>query len=88
MTRLIVFVFAGMIEILLWLFLIAGTYAAYYFIPDGIFQQEFYQNREILKLAIGFFGVFFLEVIFFGPALLLWDIHKSVKAIEHKHITN
>ena len=58
MTRLIVFVFAGIIESLLWLFLIAGTYAAYYFIPDGIFQHEFYQNREILKLAIGFFGVF------------------------------
>ncbi|MDS4032397.1 MAG: hypothetical protein RKO66_20385 [Candidatus Contendobacter sp.] len=84
MTRLIVFVFAGIIELLAWLFLVAGMYAAYYFIPDGIFQHEFYQNREILKLAIGLLGTFFLEVILFGPVLVLWDIRKSLKVIEVK----
>jgi len=66
----------------LWLFLVVGTYAAYNFIPDGIFQNELYQHRDTLKLVIGLFGTFFLEVILFGPALVLWDIRKSVKAIE------
>lgn len=76
MTKLIVSVYSSLIEAVLILLLLIGAAIGYHFIPDSSFShsQDLYEHKEAIKIATSLIGTFMLEVIIFGPILVLSEI--------------
>ncbi len=81
MTRLIVSAYSSLLDLLLFALLLAGASAAYQLIPDALFKGDFYAYKDVIKIAVGVTGTFILEVLLFGPFLILEDIRNTVSAI-------
>jgi len=86
LTRLIVDLYAWIIEISLWLMLlIAGVVGYYYTVPmlqaaGAILDNE--AEWQIYGALFFVLGTFLIAAVVVGPFLMLIDIRKSVRAIE------
>jgi hypothetical protein len=86
LTRLIVNLYAWIVEIALWLTLLISGVAGYYLtvpllnagglIPENELAWKVYGALFILV------ATFLVLAVFIGPLLVLLDIRKSVKALE------
>ncbi len=72
LTKLIITVFTGMLEIMLWLILIGAVVGGWMAMNGPI--------GAVVGLVVGFI----FELGFFGVILLMIDIRNSVKSIEEK----
>lgn len=89
LTRLIVGLYAWLIEISLWLMLLtAGVFGYYYAVPFLVEAGAILENESVWNMFGAFFFVaaaFLLSAMAIGPLLLLVDIRKSVRALEARH---
>ena len=88
LTRLIVDVYAWIIEISLWfMLLISGVAGYYYTVPILKASGWILENEPVWKIyGALFFAVatFLVSAVLVGPFLVLVDIRKSVRALETK----
>ena len=73
LTRFLANSFAGVLELLMWLFVIFGTLA-------GIGSET--TGNPIIDGIFGFIGSLIIAIIFFGPIMLILDLKNSVSNIE------
>jgi len=66
------------IEILLWVIPVIGAVTGY-FIANSIFS-----GQVVLWVIIGIAGGLLIDILFFGPVLLLLNIRSSLKKLENK----
>ena len=92
LTRLIVDLYAWIIEIYLWfMLLISSVYGYYNAVPIFRAAGLILENNVVGKLvgAIIFAAVTFLvSAVIMGPIVALLDIRKSVKTLETKNRAN
>jgi len=90
LTRLIVNLYAWIIEISLWLMLLISVVAGYHFAVPILNAAGLILENEMAWKAYGalFFLVatFLVLAVFIGPFLVLLDIRKSVRALERENI--
>lgn len=90
LTRLIVDLYAWIIEIVLWLMLVASAVAGYHFgVPILREAGWMIENEGSWRLcaAICFAAAsVLLSVVVVGPVVVLVDIRKSVRALEKQRI--
>ena len=88
LTRLIVDLYAWIIEISLWfMLLVAGIFGYHFTVPMLNSTGAILENEAVWQIyGAGFFaiGAFLLSAVVIGPFLLLLDIRKSVRALESK----
>jgi hypothetical protein len=80
LQRLVGNIYSVFIEIVLWLIPIAGIVA-------GVFAaREFYQFdvNVVVGAILGLVAGLLLDVIFFGPMIILFNIRSSLKNIENR----
>lgn len=86
LTRLIVDLYAWIIEISLWLVLLISGIAGYYYtVPMLHAAGAIFENEAEWRLYGALFFVvatFLISAVVAGPFLMLVDIRKSVRAIE------
>jgi hypothetical protein len=82
MIKLITSSFSSLLEVILVTLLIGGGAVGYWLIPDALFFSS--KDNELLKFIIGASIIFILEVLLFGPILMLQDIRNSVRDIQRK----
>ena len=86
LTRLIVNLYAWIIEIYLWLMLLISAFAGYYFVVPAlraaglIFEHE--GAGRIVGALLGAAAAFLVLAVAMGPILVLVEIRRSVKALE------
>ena len=89
LTRLIVDLYAWIIEISLWFMILISGVAGYYFIVPILHATgAILENEAVVKIfAALFFSVatFLISAVLIGPFLVLVDIRKSVRALEAKN---
>ena len=89
LTRLIVELYAWIIEISLWLMLLtSGVFGYYYTVPLLNGAGAILENEAVWNIVGAFFfvvGAFLVSAMAIGPLLLLVEIRKSVRALEAKH---
>jgi len=89
LTRLIVDLYAWIIEISLWAMLLIAAVAGYYFTVPMLYSAGAILDNEAVWQIYGaaFFaiGAFLASAVVIGPFLLLVDIRKSVRVLESKH---
>ena len=89
LTRLIVDVYAWIIEIFLWLMLLISGVAGYYYTVPILNDAGWILGNETVWKIYGalFFAVatFLVSAVLTGPILVLVDIRKSVRAFETKN---
>ena len=89
LTRLIVDLYAWIIEISLWfMLLISGVAGYYYTVPILNAAGWILENDTAWKIyGVLFFAVatFLMSAVLTGPFLVLVDIRKSVRALETKN---
>ncbi|MCI0659934.1 MAG: hypothetical protein L0220_02560 [Acidobacteria bacterium] len=77
--------FSGIIQILIVVLVALGAYVGYIAIPDSVaIGKEVFHPPALIKIAAGGFIVWLVEVILFGPALVMLDIRNAVRSIEKK----
>jgi len=79
LQKLVGNVYSVIMEILLWLVPIAGAVSGYY-----ATELVFYGGNRVLWILIGIVAGLLLDVLFFGPAIILLNIRASLKNIESK----
>jgi len=88
LTRLIVNVYAWIIEICLWsMLLISGVAGYYYTVPILKASGWILENEPVWKIYGALFlavATFLVSAVLIGPFLVLVDIRKSVRALETK----
>ncbi len=85
MIEELVDVFSGVVQILIVVLVVLGAYAGYLVIPDSVaIGGEVFHPPALVKIAAGGFIVWLVEVILFGPALVMLDIRNAVRSIEKK----
>jgi hypothetical protein len=72
-------IYSVVIEIILWLFPIAGAIAGY-ICAENIFHDEKY----FLWIILGIIAGIILDIILFGPFIILLNIRVSLKNSENK----
>jgi len=79
LQRLVGNIYSVFIEILLWLMPIAGIIAGI------IAVKEYYlfDGNIVLGVILGIIAGLLLDVIFFGPIIILFNIRSSLKNIEN-----
>ncbi|MES1942313.1 hypothetical protein T5B8_18833 [Salinisphaera sp. T5B8] len=88
LTRLIVDVYAWLIEIYLWIMLVISSLAGYYYavpVLQGaglIFEPEV--GGRILGALLFALVAFLVSAIMTGPFLVLVDIRRSIRSLEAK----
>ncbi len=89
LTRLIVDLYAWIIEISLWfMLLVAGIFGYHFTVPMLNSTGAILENEAVWQIyGAGFFaiGAFLISAVVIGPFLLLLDIRKSVRVLESKH---
>ena len=89
LTRLIVDLYAWIIEISLWFMLLISGVAGYYATVPILNHVGWILQNEIAWKIYGalFFAVatFLVSAVLIGPFLVLVDIRKSVRALEMKN---
>jgi hypothetical protein len=89
LTRLIVDLYAWIIEISLWFMLLVAGVVGYYFTVPMLNSAGVVLENEAVWPLYGalFFAVaaFLVLAVLIGPFLLLVDIRKSVRALETKN---
>ena len=92
LSRLVVNLYAWMIEIYLWLILVVSAVAGYYYTVPILKHAGLIPENEIVWKVYGalFFAVaiFLLTALAIGPILVLFDIRKSVRDLERKKAGN
>jgi len=92
LTRLIVVLYAWIIEITLWfMLLISGVAGYYYTVPILKTAGWILENETAWRIhGVLFFAVttFLVSAVIAGPFLVLVDIRKSVRALETKNSGN
>jgi hypothetical protein len=82
MIEEIVDAFSFILQILLVALVVLGAYIGYIVIPESIaIGQDVFHPPGLIKLVAGGFIAWLLEVILFGPALVLLDIRKAIRSI-------
>jgi len=88
LTRIIVDVYAWIIEIYLWLMLLISGVAGYYYtVPILNAAGWILENETVWKISGALFfavAAFLVSAVLTGPILVLVDIRKSVRALETK----
>ena len=78
LQRLVGNVYSVLVEILLWIIPIGG------FIASGIVLSGWYSSFHIGYALLGLIGGILLDVILFGPLIILFNIRSSLRNIENK----
>jgi len=77
--------FSVIVQVLLVVLVALGAYIGYIAIDDSItIGQQVFHPSALIKIAAGGFIVGVIEVILFGPALVLLDIRNAVRSIDKK----
>jgi hypothetical protein len=89
MIKVLVDLLSGLIQLALFLLVIAGCILGYYFLPEQwpYFKHGDLEFFEVLPFFRGLAGgviAVLLECIFFGPLLILLDIREAVRAMGRK----
>jgi hypothetical protein len=79
LQKLVGNIYSALVEILLWLMPIIGAVAGY-FAAENIF----YDGNYFLWILLGIVAGLLLDVILFGPVIILLNIRASIKDIENK----
>ncbi len=86
LTRLIVDLYAWVIEVVLWLVLLAAVFAGFFGTVPALMAAGWRIDDPVIARFLGVLfvplGMFLLLVVFMGPFLVLLDIRKSVRALE------
>lgn len=83
MIEEIVDAFSAILQILIVALVILGAYIGYIAIPDSFaIGQEVFHPTGLIKIVAGGFTAWLIEVILFGPALVLIDIRNAVRSIK------
>jgi len=89
LTRLVVDLYAWIIEISLWFMLLISGVAGYYFtVPMLNAAGAILENEAVWKIyGALFFAVaaFLVSAVLIGPFLVLVDIRKTIRALEAKN---
>jgi len=78
LQKLIGNIYSVFIEILLWLMPITGIIAGI------VAAKEFYLFNAFVGFILGLIAGLLLDVIFFGPVIILMNMRSSLKNIENK----
>jgi hypothetical protein len=89
LTRIVVDVYAWIIEIYLWLvLLISGVVGYHYTVPilraTGLILLEPQTGGKILGALVFASAAFLVSAVATGPILVLFDIRRSIKSLEAK----
>jgi hypothetical protein len=89
LTRLIVNVYAWIIEIFLWLVLLVASVVGYHYtVPilrgAGLILLEPQTGGKILGALVFASAVFLVSAVVMGPILVLFDIRRSIRSLEAK----
>jgi len=88
LTRLTVNLYTWIIEIYLWFtLLIAGVLGYYYTVPALHAAGAILENEAVWRIVGALFfavATFLMLAVLIGPILVLFDIRRSVRAIETK----
>ena len=86
LTRLIVDVYAWVIEIYLWLVLLISSVAGYHYavpiLKDAGLILEPQAGGKIVGALIFALAAFLVSAVVMGPILVLFDIRKSIRSLE------
>lgn len=75
-------IYSVFIEILLWLFPIAGFVAGGNYL--GLLFGNYSSNFDLRYAFLGLIAGFILDVILFGPVIIFFNMRSSLKNIENK----
>lgn len=78
LQKLVGNIYSVFMEILLWIIPIAG------FVATGILLSGWRGNFHGGYAFLGLFGGLILDIILFGPVIILFNIRASLKNIENK----
>ena len=79
LQKLVGNIYSVMVEIILWIVPIAGAIAGYI-----LAENYFHDDRLILWIALGIVSGLFVDVLLFGPVIIMFNIRASLKNIENK----
>ncbi|GHU49928.1 hypothetical protein FACS1894200_09110 [Spirochaetia bacterium] len=79
LQKLVGNVYSVLIEILLWIFPVIGAVTGYI-----VAENTFYVGKHFLGIILGIIAGLLLDVILFGPVMILLNIRASLKNIENK----
>ena len=82
LQKLIGIVYSVFVEILLWLLPIAGAVGGYLGIAEFYGRAD--SSRYLLGIMLGIAAGLILDVILFGPIVIIMNIRASFKNIESK----
>jgi len=78
LQKLVGNIYSVIVEILLWIIPIAG------FVALGIFLSGYRSDFHVGWAFLGLFGGLLVDVILFGPVIVILNIRASLKNIENK----
>jgi hypothetical protein len=76
-------VYSVLVEILLWILPVIGAISGYIAV-----ENVFYNGNYFLWIILGIIAGLLIDVILFGPIILLFNIRSSLKNIEDKQNKN
>lgn len=85
MIESLVDAFSGVLQFVLVALVALGACIGYIFIPDSVsIGEQILHPPALIKVAAGGFIAWLIEIILFGPALVLLDIRNAVRSINKK----
>jgi hypothetical protein len=72
-------IYSVFVEIMLWILPVIGAVAGYI-----AAENVFYNGNHFLWVILGIIAGLVMDVIFFGPMIILFNIRSSLKNIENK----
>lgn len=88
LSRLIVDVYAWVIEIYLWLVLLVSSIAGYHYAAPKLSSTglilEPHAGGKIIGALLFAAAAFLVSAVVMGPILVLFEIRKSIKSLETK----
>ena len=84
LTALIVKLYKGLVELMLWVFIVAGGIAVSRMdlFVDVAVNGGWFVDKQVVGFAAGALAAFFAGAIIFGAVLILIEVQKSLRRIE------
>lgn len=84
LTVLIVKLYKWLVELMLWVFIVAGGIAASRMdlFSDISLNDDWFIDKQVVGFVSGALAAFFVAAIIFGAVLILIEIQKSLRRIE------
>jgi hypothetical protein len=79
LQKLVGNIYSVLVEILLWILPITGAVAGYI-----AAENILYDEKRFLWVVLGIIAGLLVDVILFGPVIILFNIRASLKNIENK----